>query len=183
MDFPEGKRYLSFAALLRQRYGQRLQKLVIDAGFTCPNRDGTVGLGGCTFCDNAAFHPGYSTPGKSIAEQLDEGISFHKVRYPRAGRYLAYFQAYSNTYAPVSRLKELYLEALSHPEVCGIVIGTRPDCVDGRKLDMIADRIIQSGDRHAAEMYRALIEALGEMSFVISEREFARLLRKHGAIT
>ncbi len=126
MDFPEGKRYLSFAALLRQRYGQRLQKLVIDAGFTCPNRDGTVGLGGCTFCD-------------SIAEQLDEGISFHKVRYPRAGRYLAYFQAYSNTYAPVSRLKELYLEALSHPEVCGIVIGTRPDCVDGRKLDMIAE--------------------------------------------
>lgn len=139
MDFPEGKRYLSFAALLRQRYGQRLQKLVIDAGFTCPNRDGTVGLGGCTFCDNAAFHPGYSTPGKSIAEQLDEGISFHKVRYPRAERYLAYFQAYSNTYAPVSRLKELYLEALSHPEVCGIVIGTRPDCVDGRKLDMIAE--------------------------------------------
>jgi radical SAM protein (TIGR01212 family) len=138
MEFPEGKRYNSYAAQGRQRYGERLQKLVIDAGFTCPNRDGTAGVGGCTYCDNAAFHPGYSTPGKSIAEQIDEGIEFHRRRYPRVKHYLAYFQAYSNTYASLARLRQVYEEALSHPVVVGIVIGTRPDCVDAEKLDYLA---------------------------------------------
>lgn len=116
-----------------------MQKLVIDAGFTCPNRDGTLGVGGCTYCDNSAFHPGYSTPGKSILQQLDEGIGFHKVRYRNAGHYLAYFQAYSGTYAPLERLRQVYEEALSHPEVVGIVIGTRPDCVDDEKLDYLQE--------------------------------------------
>ena len=83
------KRYNSYAGYFRDKYGGRLQKLVVDAGFTCPNRDGTVGTGGCSYCDNAAFHPGYSTPGKSIAQQLDEGIEFHKVRYRGASHYLA----------------------------------------------------------------------------------------------
>lgn len=138
MDFPEGKRYNSFAGRCRQQYGERLQKLVIDAGFTCPNRDGTVGVGGCSYCDNAAFHPGYSTPGKSITEQIDEGIEFHRVRYPRVKHYLAYFQAYSNTYAPLERLRRLYGEALAHPAVVGIVVGTRPDCIDAEKLDWLA---------------------------------------------
>ncbi|MBR1872692.1 MAG: hypothetical protein IJ795_05745 [Bacteroidales bacterium] len=115
--FPDGKRYNSYAGYLRRRYGQRLQKLVIDAGFTCPNRDGTLGRGGCTFCDNAAFHPGYSTSGKPISLQLDEGIEFHRVRYPGAHWYLAYFQSFSNTYAPLERLREVYLQALSHPRV------------------------------------------------------------------
>ncbi len=119
-------------------FGERLQKIVIDAGFTCPNRDGTVGRGGCTYCDNAAFHPGYSTPGKSLHRQIDEGIGFHRGRYRNSVHYLAYFQAYSNTYASVERLRGLYVEALSHPDVVGIVIGTRPDCVDEEKLDMIA---------------------------------------------
>ncbi len=138
MTFPEGKRYNSFAGYYKRLYGERLQKLVLAAGFTCPNRDGTVGTGGCTYCDNAAFHPNYSTPGKSLRQQLDEGIEFHKVRYSRARHYLAYFQSYSNTYAPLDRLWQLYCEALSHPEIVGIVIGTRPDCVDERKLDWIA---------------------------------------------
>ena len=119
----------------RRRYGERLQKLVIDAGFTCPNRDGTVGRGGCTYCDNSAFHPGYSTAGKSLLRQIDEGIGFHRKRYRGANHYLAYFQSFSNTYAPIERLRSLYLEALSHPGVAGIVIGTRPDCVDDGKLD------------------------------------------------
>ena len=136
--FPEGKRYNTFVGYYRRQYGERLQKLVIDAGFTCPNRDGTVGRGGCSFCDNAAFHPSYSTSGKSIAEQIDEGIEFHQVRYRNTKHYLAYFQSYSNTYAPLSRLVELYSEALSHPSVVGIVIGTRPDCVDEEKLDWLA---------------------------------------------
>lgn len=137
--FSEGKRYNSFVGYYRRMYGERLQKLVLDAGFSCPNRDGTVGRGGCTYCDNAAFHPGYSTPGKPLLTQIDEGIEFQKVRYPRARHYLAYFQAYSNTYGPLDRLKALYEEVLSHPEVVGIVIGTRPDCVDEEKLDYLAD--------------------------------------------
>lgn len=139
MDFPEGKRYNSYAGHFRRLYGERLQKLVLDAGFTCPNRDGTVGFGGCTYCDNAAFHPGYSTPGKSIAQQLDEGISFHKVRYRTSVHYLAYFQAYSGTYAPLDVLRARYMEALSHPDVVGIVIGTRPDCVNADVLDLLSE--------------------------------------------
>ncbi|MBQ6763382.1 MAG: TIGR01212 family radical SAM protein [Bacteroidales bacterium] len=105
-------------------------KLVLDAGFSCPGR--------CTFCDNAAFHPSYSTPDKSISQQLDEGIAFHTARGRAGGQYLAYFQSYSNTFAPLARLKEVYGEALAHPAVSGIVIGTRPDCVDTEKLDYIA---------------------------------------------
>ena len=136
-DFPEGKRYNTFAGHYRRKYGERLQKLVLDAGFTCPNRDGTVGTGGCTYCDNAAFHPGYSIPGKSLFQQIEEGIWFHRRRYPKVKRYLAYFQAYSNTYGSLERLRGLYEEALSHPAVAGLVIGTRPDCIDDGKLDYL----------------------------------------------
>lgn len=138
LTFADNRRYNSFVGYFRRTYGERLQKVVIDAGFTCPNRDGKVGRGGCTYCDNAAFHPSYSCPGKPISEQIDEGIEFHRVRYRNARHYLAYFQSFSNTYAPLSRLKTLYLEALSHPSVAGIVIGTRPDCVDEEKLDWLS---------------------------------------------
>ena len=136
--FPDGKRYNSFVGYFKRRYGERLQKIVLDAGFTCPNRDGKVGRGGCTYCDNAAFHPSYSTAGKSLRQQMDEGIEFHKVRYRTTEHYLAYFQSFSNTYAPLERLVSLYVEALEHPDVVGIVIGTRPDCVDDEKLDFLA---------------------------------------------
>ena len=132
------RRYNSQSDFIKEKYGVRLQKLVVDAGFTCPNRDGSKGRGGCSFCDNNAFHPNYSTPDKSITQQLDEGIEFHRGRYRRAGGYLAYFQPYSNTYAPLEKLKGLYSEALAHPEVRGIVIGTRPDCVDEVVLDYLA---------------------------------------------
>lgn len=149
--FPDGKRYNTFVGYFKRKYGERLQKIVLDAGFTCPNRDGKVGRGGCTYCDNAAFHPAYSTAGKTLHQQMDEGIGFHKVRYRTAGHYLAYFQSFSNTYAPLPRLRELYEEALSHPGVVGIVIGTRPDCVDEEKLDYIADlssgRILDGWER------------------------------------
>ncbi len=136
--FPDGKRYNSFVGYFKRQYGERLQKIVLDAGFTCPNRDGKVGRGGCTYCDNAAFHPSYSTAGKSLHQQMDEGIEFHKVRYRTTEHYLAYFQSFSNTYAPLERLRELYEEALEHPDVVGIVIGTRPDCIDEEKLDYLA---------------------------------------------
>ncbi len=107
------------------------QKLVVDAGFTCPH-------GRCTFCDNAAFHPSYSVPSKSITQQIDEGIAFHTARGRTQGPYLAYFQSFSNTFASLDRLKAVYGEALAHPAVEGLVIGTRPDCVDAEKLDYIA---------------------------------------------
>ena len=129
--------YTEFSHFLRRYFSEKVQKISVHAGFTCPNRDGKVGRGGCTYCDNAAFHPSYSTAGKSLHQQMDEGIEFHKVRYRTTEHYLAYFQAYSNTYAPLERLKELYEEALSHPQVVGIVIGTRPDCVDEEKLDYL----------------------------------------------
>lgn len=120
-----------------ERYGMRLQRLTLDGGFTCPNRDGTLGTRGCTFCDNAAFHPSY-TQGKSIPEQIDAGIAFHTARGRKADGYLAYFQAFSNTYAPIDVLRERYEAALSHPAVRGLVIGTRPDCIDTEKLDYLS---------------------------------------------
>lgn len=132
------RRFHSYAAYFRRLFGGRVQKLSVDAGFTCPNRDGTLGRGGCTFCNNGAFTPSYCGSGKSVARQIDEGIGFHARRYRRAERYLVYFQSFSNTYAPLERLQELYDEALRHPAVAGIVVGTRPDCVDERKLDYFA---------------------------------------------
>ena len=129
---------------------RRVQKLSVDAGFTCPNRDGTIGEGGCTFCNNGAFTPSYCMPSKSVGQQIAEGIEFHRNRYRSAQRYLVYFQAFSNTYAPLERLKRLYDEALAHPGVAGIVVGTRPDCVDERKLDYFAGL---ARDRYVALEY------------------------------
>jgi len=139
-SYPWGhnRRYNSYAEYFRKQFGHRVQKISIDAGFTCPNRDGTVASGGCTYCDNNAFNPSYCSPGKTITLQMEEGAEFHRVRYRRAANYLAYFQAYSNTYAPLAKLKQLYNEALSFPGVVGLVVGTRPDCIDSEKLDYFA---------------------------------------------
>lgn len=124
---------------MRKRYGTRLQKLSVNAGFSCPNRDGTVGVGGCTFCDNDAFSPGYCRPDRSVTSQIDRGLEFIRKRYPRATLFVAYFQSFSNTWAPLETLKKVYQEALAHPAVSGLVIGTRPDCVDAEKLDYLAE--------------------------------------------
>jgi hypothetical protein len=141
MEFHWGteRRLNAYADFFKSKFGGRVQKLTIDAGFTCPNRDGTAGKGGCTFCDNRAFNPSYNDACKPVMQQLNEGIEFHKVRYKRVKKYLAYFQAYSNTYAPLEELKRIYQPALDHPDVVGIVIGTRPDCVDDEKLDYFAE--------------------------------------------
>jgi radical SAM protein (TIGR01212 family) len=128
------RRFNSYAEYFKKEFGGRVQKLAIDAGFTCPNRDGSKGLGGCSYCDNDAFNPSYCTPEKSVAVQIGEGIEFHSKRYRRASRYLAYFQPYSNTYAPLEKLKEFYSQALAFPEIAGLVIGTRPDCMDEEKM-------------------------------------------------
>ncbi|MDD2528977.1 MAG: TIGR01212 family radical SAM protein [Lentimicrobiaceae bacterium] len=134
MDKFSGKRYNSYNEYFKRTFGSRVQKVSIDAGFTCPNRDGTVGYGGCTYCNNKAFNPSYCEPAKPVTQQINEGIAFHKIRYRRATSYLAYFQTYSNTYASLERLRPIYEEALNHPDVTGLVIGTRPDCMDEGKL-------------------------------------------------
>ena len=133
------RRFNSYSSYFRDRWGARVQKVSIDAGFTCPNRDGSKSFGGCTYCRNDAFNPSYCHPSKSVTEQIREGIKFHKWRYNEAVSYLAYFQAYSNTYAPLENLKKLYEEALSYPDVVGLIIGTRPDCVDEEKLHYFKD--------------------------------------------
>jgi radical SAM protein (TIGR01212 family) len=133
------RRFNAYSAYFRRLYGFRVQKVSVDAGFTCPNRDGSRGTGGCSYCSNDAFNPSYCIPSKSITKQIEEGIAFHRKRYREAEAYLAYFQAYSNTYAPLPRLRELYEEALSVPGIRGIIIGTRPDCVDGPKLDYLKE--------------------------------------------
>jgi radical SAM protein (TIGR01212 family) len=131
------RRFNAFSNYSIKTFGSRYQKLSLDAGFTCPNRDGSISVNGCTFCSNDAFNPTYCSPVKSITQQLDEGIEFHRKRYRRAGKYIAYFQAYSNTYAPLELLIKRYEEALSHPEIVGLSIGTRPDCIDDEKLDYL----------------------------------------------
>lgn len=141
MIYPWGdhRRFNSYKRFLTQKFGTRTQKLTLDAGFSCPNRDGTIGTGGCTFCLNDAFNPSYCTAKKTVRQQLDEGIQFHLNRYRRAGAYIAYFQAFSNTHAPLSQLKDIYRPAIEHPDIKGIVIGTRPDCIDEEKLDFFAE--------------------------------------------
>jgi radical SAM protein (TIGR01212 family) len=124
---------------LRQRFGCRVQKVSIDAGFTCPNVDGTVAVGGCTFCDNRSFSPSRRLPRTNIFGQIDQSIARMRLRYNKCNHYLAYFQPATNTYAPVDRLRAVYEDALSHSQVVGLVIGTRPDCVPGEVLDLIEE--------------------------------------------
>lgn len=140
MTYPWGdnRRFNSYNRFLQQQFGKRAQKITLDAGFTCPNRDGTAGTGGCSYCLNAAFNPSYSSADKPVAQQLQEGMDFHRKRY-QGDTYIAYFQAFSNTHAPLEKLREIYRPAIEHPQVKGIVIGTRPDCVDEGKLDFFAE--------------------------------------------
>jgi len=140
MSYPWGheRRFNAYSNYFKRIFGERVQKVTIDAGFTCPNRDGTCGWGGCTYCNNDAFNPSYCNPQKSVEQQIREGVEFHKNRYRKANKYLAYFQAYSNTYASLEELKKIYDQALQFPEIIGLVIGTRPDCIDDEKLEYFA---------------------------------------------
>ena len=130
--------YHDFGTWIRNQLPFRVQKISIDAGFTCPNRDGRIGIGGCIFCDNKSFNPSYCSHKKSVTEQLEDGKRFFAKKYPDM-KYLAYFQAYPNTYDAVDKLKELYEEALKVEDVVGIVIGTRPDCVSSELLDYLEE--------------------------------------------
>lgn len=132
------KPYNSYSAYIKQKFGKRVQKVSLDTGFTCPNRDGTKGIGGCTYCNNNTFNPYYCKPKKSITQQINEGISFFEKKY-KTQEYLAYFQAYTNTYADIELVKLLYLEALNHPKVIGLVIGTRPDCINEDLIQFLSE--------------------------------------------
>ncbi len=132
------KTYQEFGEFLKKIFPFKVQKISINAGFTCPNRDGTKGWGGCTYCNNQTFSPEYCHTSKSVREQLEEGFRFFSRKYPDM-QYLAYFQAYTNTYAELETLKGLYEEALAHPQVAGLIIGTRPDCMPSGLLDYLAE--------------------------------------------
>ncbi len=138
MKYKGNKRYNNYSTFIKSKFGQRVQKISLDTGFTCPNRDGTKGVGGCTYCNNNSFNPDYCKPQKSITQQLQEGIDFFSKKY-KSQKYMAYFQAYTNTYSDFELLKELYTEAVSHPDVIGMVIGTRPDCINEDIINFLSE--------------------------------------------
>ncbi len=136
--FTQMKPYRDFSEFLSRKFPCKVQKISVNAGFTCPNRDGSKGRGGCTYCNNQSFSPGYGKPSKSISEQLADGIDFFSHKYPEM-KYLAYFQSYTNTYGSIEKLIEMYEEALAYPGVEGLIVGTRPDCMPEELLDYFAE--------------------------------------------
>lgn len=132
------ERYNDYGTWLKTQLGFKVQKISLNAGFTCPNRDGSVGVGGCTYCNNQTFNPAYCQTEKSVTQQLEEGKQFFSRKYPEM-KYLAYFQAYTNTYASITEIKKKYEEALSVKDVIGLVIGTRPDCMPDELLDYLEE--------------------------------------------
>ncbi|BDD03227.1 TIGR01212 family radical SAM protein [Aureibacter tunicatorum] len=131
--------YNSYTRYIKEKYKARLQKVSLHAGFTCPNRDGSKGRGGCTYCNNESFTPAYSREENDVISQINQGVPFLKKRYNKNVKFLAYFQAYTNTYGPLDDLKRIYEKALSHEDISGIVVSTRPDCVDERILDYLQE--------------------------------------------
>jgi len=142
------QRYNSFGPFMRKKYGFTVYKVNVDAGFTCPNRDGTLGVSGCIYCNNDSFRPNSCSPALSVSAQIKNGINHIKERY-KADKFLAYFQPYTNTYAPLDVLESLYAEALKEPDIIGLAIGTRPDAIDKQKIEML---------ERLAEKYFILIE-------------------------
>lgn len=134
----EGLNYYGYSFYLRSTFGYRVQRVSVDAGFTCPNVDGTVAIGGCVFCDNRSFSPSRRLPRQNIIDQIEEGITRLKRRY-KCKHFMAYFQPATNTYAPVENLRPLYEQAMSHPDVVALAIGTRPDCVPDDVLDLLEE--------------------------------------------
>jgi radical SAM protein (TIGR01212 family) len=134
--FAPGRRYYPLSHFLRRRFGSKVWRVTVDAGFTCPNVDGSLALGGCNYCDNRSFSPNRRLPHVTVRAQVERGVRILE-KYYGAERFLVYFQAATNTYAPVERLRRLYDEALDHPQIVGLIIGTRPDCVPDDVLDLI----------------------------------------------
>ena len=130
-------RFRSYNRWLQEKFGERVYKVIVDAGFTCPNRDGTVAVGGCAYCNNNSFRPPSAIKTAPIRDQVRQGIQYIRKRFD-AHKFIIYFQPFSNTYAPVHHLRQLYTDAIDHRDVVGLAIGTRPDCVDEEKIAMIA---------------------------------------------
>jgi radical SAM protein (TIGR01212 family) len=162
-----GRRYNAFSSFLRQRFGRRVYRVTIDGGFTCPNVDGAVATGGCVYCDNRSFSPNRRLPRTTIQAQVERGIAILSKRY-QAQHFLAYFQAATNTYAPVEKLRRLYDEALAHPQVVGLAVGTRPDCIPDGVLDLL--------EHYARDRYVCL--ELGLQS--VHDRSLDWMNRGHG---
>ncbi len=140
--------YREYAAFIKAKFGTRVQKIALNAGFGCPNRDGTIGTGGCTYCNNLTFSPFYGQASKPIAQQMDEGIEFFAKKY-KCQKYIAYFQSYTNTYANIDTLKKVYDDALRREDVVGLTVATRPDCVDNQTLELLS---------HYAQKYYTVLE-------------------------
>ena len=132
-----GKRYTDYGSFIKLTFGERVQKISLDTGFSCPNRDGSKGYGGCTYCNNATFNPNYCNPQVTVKNQLEKGITFFS-KNKKTNLFLAYFQAYTNTYSNFETIKLLYDEALKFPKIVGLVIGTRPDCISDEILDYLS---------------------------------------------
>lgn len=162
------RRYNAWNDQVRRRYGGRVQKVSVAAGFTCPNRDGSLGSGGCSFCNTAGFTPGYLDRRQPIGRQIDTGLGFLRRRYPDCRHYLAYFQSYTNTYGEFARLRACYAEALAHPAISGLAIGTRPDCLPDEVL------------AHLAEIAREHIVELEIGVESCDDAALARVNRGHG---
>jgi radical SAM protein (TIGR01212 family) len=145
--FTSERRYYAFSRFLRERFGTRVYRVTIDAGFTCPNVDGTITVGGCVYCDNRSFSPNRRLPRMTVRSQVERGVELLGRRYG-AERFIAYFQAATNTHAPLDRLRRLYDEALDHPNIVGLAVGTRPDSVPDSVLDLL--------EQYARERYVCL---------------------------
>lgn len=181
----ERKPYRDFASWITRFFPFKVQKISIDAGFSCPNRDGRISHGGCTFCDNRTFNPSYCDGKKSVTEQLEDGKRFFSRKYPDM-KYIAYFQAFSNTYASLDRLKTLYEEALAVDDVVGIIIGTRPDCIDDEKiayLGELAKRTFVMVEYGVESVYDEVLERVNRGHTFDQSREAIEKTHRAGILT
>lgn len=181
----ERKPYRDFASWITRFFPFKVQKISIDAGFSCPNRDGRISHGGCTFCDNRTFNPSYCDGKKTVTEQLEDGKRFFSRKYPDM-KYIAYFQAFSNTYAPLGRLKSLYEEALAVDDVVGIIIGTRPDCIDDEKiayLGELAKRTFVMVEYGVESVYDEVLERVNRGHTFAQSREAIEKTHRAGILT
>ena len=178
----QDKRYRAFSDFLKQTLGEKVYKISIHAGFTCPNRDGTLGTGGCIYCNNQGFSPNTRRARMSVREQVDTGISYIEKRY-KAKKYIAYFQAYTNTYGPYEQLKAAYDEALERPDVVGLSVGTRPDCLEDDVLELLAG--YAAGGRHVwielglQSMHDATLDRINRHHTVADFTEAVRRIKAH----
>lgn len=176
----------SYSNYLKQEFGGRIQKISLHAGLTCPNRDGTVGLGGCAFCNNDAFITEYCSADKAISQQITEGKQFVKRRYKKAQQFFAYFQAYSNTYTSIEHLKTLFAQVEKFPEIIGFIIGTRPDCIDVEKLEFFANlskRYYVVLEYGVESIYNATLQAINRGHTYEVSKQAIQLTAQYGIHT